>query len=404
MLLKLVHTFHSYLLWRSSVEPRDTALASARFTAAVALLPALMAGLFVFGWYAGLVVLSAVLAALVADFATHRMHNRFIFNNHAGPNDGTWLLTGLLVALLMPPAVPLWLPALAAGAAIVIGKQWWSVDGMPLLQPAAVGLVLAHLFFFGYMHPTDEWPVLSRPIVAPASQGAAAPQERSWAGAAVTEFLGGDIRKSIHHDKYFNELFNSRDGRKPEFAPGEPAEAIHGQRPIDLVKDKSEAARNELARRYNAPAAKMMLGYTPGCIGGASGLAIVFGLLLVVFSGAVTWVTPCFALLTLGLGVYLLDGHVSIQLLNGYTLLGFFYLAADPTVVARSKRGKLLAGIAVGLLELLLRQFTPFSEATFISALAVQSLSIVFDQYLAPPKEVPPQQGSGVMVSTLGRL
>ncbi|MCW8132973.1 MAG: RnfABCDGE type electron transport complex subunit D [Planctomycetota bacterium] len=387
MLSNLVQKFHSYLLWRSSAEPRPEQLASARYTASVALLPALMVGLFVFGWYAGLVVFTAVGFALAADLLTHRYNNHFIFNNPSGPRDGTWLLTGLLVGLLMPPAVPLWLPALCAVAAIVIGKHWWSVDGMPLLQPAAVGLLLLHLFFFAYMHPVGAWPVLARPIAGPVADDTKPSEHHSWAGTAITQFLGGDIRKSIDHETYDKELFNSRDGRKPEFAPGVPAEAVHGKRPIDLVKSHEEADRRHLAENYNLPFWKMLLGYTPGCIGGGSGLAIVFGVLLIVFTGAVSWVTPFFAMATLAAGVCLFQGpqYLSIHMLNGYTMLSFFYLAADPTSAPRGKRGRALAGIAVGVIELALRFVTPLSEGTFISAIAVQSLSILIDRY-APPK------------------
>ncbi|MBI3832248.1 MAG: RnfABCDGE type electron transport complex subunit D [Planctomycetes bacterium] len=404
--MNLIQKFHSYLLWRSAVEPREETLASARYTASAALLPALMVGLFVFGWYAGLVVLTALLSAFATELVTHRYNNRFIFNNPSGLRDGTWLLTGLLVGLLMPPASPLWLPALAAVAAIVIGKHWWSVDGMPLLQPAAVGLLAVHLLFFGWMHPEGRWPVLARSVAAPARDSAQPGTEpsRTWLGAALTEFLGGDIRKSIDHKTYFDELFASRDGRKPEWSPGVPAEAIHSKRPIDLVKSAEPDDAAQLQTRYNAPVVKMMLGYTPGSIGGASGLALLFGLLLIVFSGAVSWVMPFFALGTLAAGLYITDTPlVSIHLLSGYTLLGFFYLAADPTVGPRSKRGKALAGIAVGLIELILRKATPLSEGTFVSVIFVQTLSIVFDQYLAPPKEVQPP-ASSVSDSVLSRL
>ena len=93
-----------------------------------------------------------------------------------------------------------------------------------------------------------------------------------------------------------------------------------------------------------------------------------------------------FALLTLGAGLTLTqNANVGIHLLSGPTLLGFFYLAADPGTTPRTKRGKILAGITLGLLEFVLRFL--LSEATFLCAPAVQALSFVFDQYVAPPRQ-----------------
>ena len=88
---------HSYLLWRSSVKPDAEKLASCRYTAAVSLLPATMVGIFVFGWWAGSIVALSVAAAFLTDFVCHR----YIFKDSPGTREGTWMLTGLLIALML---------------------------------------------------------------------------------------------------------------------------------------------------------------------------------------------------------------------------------------------------------------------------------------------------------------
>ena len=108
---------HSYLLWRSSVKPDAQTLASRRYTATVSLLPAVMVGIFVFGWWAGSVLLLSVAAA----FATDLLLRHFVYQDSSGTRDGTWLLTGLWLGLLMPPNVPWLMPVLGAGAAIFVG-------------------------------------------------------------------------------------------------------------------------------------------------------------------------------------------------------------------------------------------------------------------------------------------
>jgi len=384
---------HSYLLWRSSTSPTHTELAAARYTSAAALLPAFMVGLFVYGWYAGLVVLTALGAAFAADRVAHRFFNRWIFYNPAGTADGSWLLTGLLIGLLMPPHVPLWIPLLGAVGAIFIGKHWTSVDGMSLLMPTVVALLGLHLLFIPWLHPADlsgqpAWPVLSRSLAAPQEH------EGSMAGLTVRELLGGDVRLSIDRETYRKELFASRDGKKPLFdkEKGIEAEAAHGPRPLDVVKAHGDDKDvSQLAAPQRTDWIHLVLGGTPSCIGGSSALALGLGILLIVCTGASSWVVPFFALLSLGCGLYVCGSkNIGIHLLSGYTLIAFFFLAADPATVARSMRGKILAGIAAGLLELLLRKGTGLSEASFITPLCVQFLSYPLDQIIAPPKEVQP--------------
>jgi Na+-translocating ferredoxin:NAD+ oxidoreductase RnfD subunit len=91
-------------------------------------------------------------------------------------------------------------------------------------------------------------------------------------------------------------------------------------------------------------------------------------------------------------------------LLTGSTILGLFYLAADPTTAPRSFLGRIYSGVAVGLLETLLRVFTPLAEAIFISVIVVQLLSFVIDQWLAPPGEEVRPGAVAITSSSLGRL
>jgi Na+-translocating ferredoxin:NAD+ oxidoreductase subunit D len=410
---------HSYLLWRSSVDPDPQALASKRNTATVALLPVAMVGIFVFGWWAAVVMFASMIAALITDLVCHK----FLYKYSTGPADGIWVLTGLLLALLMPPNVPLWLPILGSMAAIFVGKYYLSVDGMPLFKPAVVGLLTLQvlgvltLMFSGSnpMLPQRQgapaWPVLERDL----------DPRRNSAGGMVREFFGGDVRRSVTRKEHRDAVFA---GQTPLYDKEKqiPAEAVHGPRPLNMVKEnpgryagKVDASLGEGNQRYGAW--EMILGYVPGTIA-SSALALGWGILLLIFSGAVSWVLPVVAMLTMFLLLQLLAwmyggssdpriiaDNIPIHLLTGTTLLGVFYLAADPATAPRSFIGKVYAGVAFGLIEVLLRIFTPLTEGIFISVIIVQSLSFVIDQWLAPPHEAgstPP--GVGLTSSSLGRL
>ncbi|HYF50833.1 MAG TPA: RnfABCDGE type electron transport complex subunit D [Planctomycetota bacterium] len=392
---------HSYLLWRSTVPPDPQSLAQRRYTAIASLFPAVMAGIFVFGWWAGVVILAATLSSLATDIVTHK----YIYKDSPGTSDGTWFLTGLLLALMMPPNVPLWVPILGGIVAVFVGKHYLSVDGTPLLQPAALGLFALHvvgilaMIFMSYnpMNPSERWPVLSRGIETSA--------ESVREGRFIGEFFGGDVRNSISRQEYREHLNKSSDAPPP---------AVHGPRPLELVAKDPSRPLSEYTKgkedRYEW--LDLLLGYVPGPIA-SSGLALAFGILLLVFARAHTWVIPFFAIVTMAGAMWAFaamfgtsrfhPANIPIHLLTGSTILGIFYFAADPTVAPRSFLGKVYAGIAFGLIEVFFRAFF-LTEGIVLTIVIVQGLSFVIDQYLAPPVEDRAPSTASLTPSSLGRL
>ena len=415
---------HSYLLWRSSVKPDPQSLASRRYTATVSLLPATMVGIFVFGWWAGWIVFLSIFSAFATDLLSHRL----IYRDSPGTRDGTWMLTGLLLGLMMPPPVPWFLPVIGASLAVFLGKHYLSVDGMPLLQPAAVGFLLLQLIGLavpamrGVENGQPHWPVLARGIVPTKTD----PRSTTEAvGNLWKDFFGGDVRKSMTPADYRAASFN---GQPPVMNPNDPpekqviAEATYKPRPIDLVKANStqpvgreHSATPNATERYDW--LDLVLGYVPATIGGSSGLALMFGILLLLFTGAASPIVPFFALATMFASLHFLSwiygnsstapiiaANIPVHLLTGSTILGIFYLAADPTTAPRSFLGKVYAGVAVGLIEVLLRMYTPLVEGIFLSVIIVQASSFVIDQWLAPPVEDPRASSASFTPSSLGRL
>ncbi len=405
---------HSYMLWRSSVEPTPPMLASKRFTAAVSLIPAVMVGIFVYGWYAGLVLLTCLTSALVADW----LCKRFLFQREAeyfGKRDGVWLLTGMLVALMLPPAMPLYLAAAGTIIAILAGKYLLQVDGMPLFQPAVLGLLALHIMCplivalgsgapNATMNPHDRWPVLAR------STSIETPGPGRFVPKFLLNFFGGDIRNSVDAKQYSSDLFANK---------AITAEAITGVRPQDLVaampaRDLSNPDTTSSATTKGFDWLQLLLGYLPGVIGGSQGLALILGALLLFFSRSVSPLISVSAFLTM-LAVLLLFawmgspsvvyGNIPIHLLSGTTLLSIFYFANDPAVTPRAKFGKIYAGIFFAIIELTFRLVFKVSDGLPVSILATHAMSFVIDQWLAPP---PVSSASavhiGISQSSLGRL
>lgn len=97
-------------------------------------LVAALAATWFFGIVALLVVLAATLGAVLAEWLLPVRLPR-----GSTLRDGSAVLTGVLVALTLPPAIPLWMAALGGFVAIALGKQLFGGLGQNLFNPALVG-------------------------------------------------------------------------------------------------------------------------------------------------------------------------------------------------------------------------------------------------------------------------
>jgi electron transport complex protein RnfD len=100
----------------------------------LALAPAALWGVFVFGPHALSAVVAAIAGALAAEWGALRLLRR-----RATVADGSAFCTGLLLALTLPPLVPAWMAFLGGVFAILIGKVIFGGLGYNLFNPALVG-------------------------------------------------------------------------------------------------------------------------------------------------------------------------------------------------------------------------------------------------------------------------
>ncbi|GAG12002.1 unnamed protein product, partial [marine sediment metagenome] len=102
----------------------------------IALLPAVIAGVYFFKLRALLIILVSIITAVATEFIIFKLAKKEI------PKlDGSAVITGLLLGLILPPTVPLWLPILGVVFAIGIGKQIFGGLGHNIFNPALVGRV-----------------------------------------------------------------------------------------------------------------------------------------------------------------------------------------------------------------------------------------------------------------------
>ena len=88
---------------------------------------------YFFGLSALLLILASTLGAVGAEWLLRRRGSA----NTLG--DGSALLTGVLLALTLPPALPLWMAVLGGAVGVALGKTIWGGLGQNLFNPALVG-------------------------------------------------------------------------------------------------------------------------------------------------------------------------------------------------------------------------------------------------------------------------
>lgn len=101
----------------------------------LALTPAALIGIYFFGLYAFIVILVSVLSAVIWEGLALFIRRKPLYIL----KDFSAIVTGLLLALTLPPNVPLWIPVIGTAVAILLAKQIFGGLGENFLNPALVG-------------------------------------------------------------------------------------------------------------------------------------------------------------------------------------------------------------------------------------------------------------------------
>lgn len=118
----------------------------------VALLPAVVTSLYYFGLSAASVIVVAVAAAVVTEWAV----TRFILRRPSSVGDLSAVVTGLLIALNVSSSLPLWTVAMGSFFAIAVAKMAFGGLGCNIFNPALVGRVFLLVSFPALM---TVWPL-----------------------------------------------------------------------------------------------------------------------------------------------------------------------------------------------------------------------------------------------------
>jgi len=306
----------------------------------LALVPALLWGVYCFGVGAALVVAAALGGALAGEGLAGLARRRFSLL------DGSAFLTGLLVGLAMPPGAPLYVPAASAFFATAFVKGAFGGLGSNWMNPALAGIAFAVL----------NWPQAMGAWVLP----------RHLTGVVG---ISGATPLALVRDK----LASGQGGSDP-LAILEAA----GQSFTGLDRGVTGFLNGGLFERLGASLPQgyidLLVGNRPGAVGELSGLLLLAASVVLVARRMIRWEVPlsifasyaalvwAFGGLPFGEGFF--SGDVLFEVLSGSFLLVSFFMATDPVTSPSTRLGMAVYGAGVGALTFLLRSFGSRPEGT----------------------------------------
>lgn len=361
-----------------------------RITMCAALLP-LIGGLFIFGWRAGLVAGVSMLSCLLFEKIYFRVMRTpsLLGRSHA-------LLTGLLLALTLPPFTPVYVVVIAAAFAIVIGKAIFGGVGHFLWQPALVGRFAVAVIM----------PLLYPP------PGDASLQPERWPVLDKNHLLAGDIRKTESIPDYRGWRHHEPVEGANGFMLRHPADIIAGLSRGDRAQFSSlSGVRRDIKKRRPPlmrsmpPIRDLIIGTRPGGIGETSTLLIILAAVYLVYRKYVKWQLPISFIIAAAIVAavapvqfaghqehvtwhrvpLLLEGfdvgftYVCYQLLSGQILLAACLLATEMTSRPVTTGGQVIFGVGCGIMAMLFKLYMPTPIPAYFAVLCMNTFTPTID-------------------------
>ncbi|HOT62061.1 MAG TPA: RnfABCDGE type electron transport complex subunit D [Treponemataceae bacterium] len=286
------------------------------------LLPIAGYGVYLFGLPALVTILVSVASAVACE-ALFRLATR----QDVRVGDLSAVITGLLLALVLPPATPPAMTALGAAFGIVVAKEFFGGLGANVFNPALSGRAF---LLASFATPLTTWSV-PRMLAAPDAVSA----------ATTLSYL-------------------------------KPAEGgVHSA--FEVASLAGYSSRGELYW-------KMFLGERAGCVGESAIFLIVLAFAFLALARVIDWRAPVAMVLTAVAVCWAAGIDPALTVLSGGLLFGAVFMATDYATSPVTPMGRLLFGAGAGLITALVRVFGGFPEGVMFSILIMNSVVPFLDR------------------------
>lgn len=300
----------------------------------IALAPSMLVAVYFYGLSAIKLLLVAVIACMGAEF----LIQKYLMRTKVTVTDLSAAVTGVLLALNLPPTAPWWVIVIGSVVAIGVAKMTFGGLGHNIFNPALVGRVFLLISFPVIM---TDWTVPS-----------------SWFRSGV--------------------------------------DAVTGATPLALIKEglaQGQTVEQILSANPDLTYGQMLFARAGGSAGEASALAIILGFVYLLIRRVIRPHIPVTIILTVAVmsGIFwLIDPSQYtdplFNILTGGVLLGSVFMATDYVTSPMTTKGMVIYGIGIGIITVLIRFFGSYPEGVSFAILIMNSIVPLLNKYIKPAR------------------
>lgn len=310
----------------------------------IALCPAVIAMVLLYGFYPLFLTVLSVATAVFCEWAFNLVTRR-----SQSVRDLSAVVTGIILALNLPPVVPFYVPIVGAAFAIVIVKMLFGGIGRNFANPAITARIFLML---------------------------------AWTGV-MTQFVSPiDLSDGANLFAYFNQGVSIS-----------LPDAITTATPLQNVKDAISSGANPAE---GLSALDMFLGRIGGSVGEVSALAVFIGGVYLAVRRVIDVKIPVLYIGSTALftAIFFADSgyageYVWTYLLGGGLMFGAFFMATDYATSPKTPVAVVIYGVGLGLLTVIIRKFGTMNEGVSFAILLMNIVTPLLEKIKRKPFGTP---------------
>jgi len=296
----------------------------------IGLAPAMLAAGYYFRLRAVVLIATCVAACAATEWACNLIRKK---SNSL--DDLSAVVTGIILALSLPPALPVWAAVVGSVFSIAIGKMVFGGLGANIFNPAMCGRTFLTASF----------------------------------GMLMTTWM---VPATIDSEMPRISAENTLDART------QATPLAHSKQALKL-KEGAEAVNEQLGAAFT--------GEVGGCLGETSALALIAGVIYLLMRRTINFHIPLAVLLSafvFAAIAYMINPEANISpwthLCSGGLLICAFFIATDPVTAPLTRRGMWVFGIGVGAITMLIRVVGEYPEGVMYSVLLMNAVTPLIDR------------------------
>ena len=328
-------TMSKYVVSSSPHIVNDRTVSTIMIEVLIALIPAVVASVYFFGFYALFLEIISVASAIGAEalFNVITKREQTIYDCSAA-------VTGLLLALNLPVSVPFYVPIIGSAFAIIFVKMLFGGIGKNFANPGIAGRIFLLL---------------------------------AWS-AAMTSFVKPIVWTNGDAFVYFRCILKGRDGLRD-------VAALSTATPLASLRDGMP--KNEMMLSF--------LGSVGGSLGETSVLALFIGGVYLIVRRIIDWRVPVTFIGTVAVFALIYGAakgrpidFIVPSVFGGGLFFGAFFMATDYSTTPNTKLGLVIFAFGCGLITSLIRFFGSYPEGVSFAILLMNIVTPYIDKACKP--------------------